>query len=48
LYNSFGRKVQLNNMAKQLNITDEPSGIYFLRIFDQFDNSVQTIKIIKE
>ena len=48
LHHSSGRKIQTGTLMQQLNISSEPSGIYYLKLFDQFENSLKTIKIVKE
>ena len=48
IYNLAGEKVFLESQINHLNISNEPSGIYFLTILDQFGNLRETKKIIKE
>ncbi|MBK9737069.1 MAG: T9SS type A sorting domain-containing protein [Saprospiraceae bacterium] len=48
VYNSSGRKVQSETVMQKLNISSEPSGIYNLKIFDQFEHSLKTVKIVKQ
>ena len=47
MYNSSGKKVKTETATQQLNISSEPSGIYYIKIFDQFGKPLKIVKIVK-